>query len=362
MAISEMELIRLEREILDDLPGIEPLSEYAVDPPKLPEELISGVLRRGHKMLISGSSKAGKSFLLMELCVAISEGLRWLGFRCRKGRVLYVNLEIDPASCVHRFLEIRRAMGLNEGSMEDILIWNLRGYAMPLNELVPKLIRRVKDRHLDAVVIDPIYKVITGDENNATDIATFCNEFDRICTETGCSVIYCHHHSKGLQGAKRAMDRASGSGVFARDPDAQLDMIELEMTDEVRQICIGSNATPWRLEGSLREFPDFKPVNFWFEHPLHRVDASGMLEKLDAPGNGHDTEKPKGRPSQKSENQAKLRSAFQIASQGSNSVSLTIMSRALSKAERTVRDWINQSDGEFVLERGMVYRAGTVSS
>lgn len=33
---------------------------------------------------------------------------------------------------------------------------------------------------------------------------------------------------RGAQGGKKAMDRASGSGVFARDPDAQLDVIELK--------------------------------------------------------------------------------------------------------------------------------------
>jgi RecA-family ATPase len=33
-------------------------------------------------------------------------------------------------------------------------------------------------------------------------------------------MIYCLHHSKCTQGQKRSMDRASGSGVFARDPDA----------------------------------------------------------------------------------------------------------------------------------------------
>ena len=33
------------------------------------------------------------------------------------------------------------------------------------------------------------------------------------------------------------MDRASGSGVFARDPDALLDLIELETTDAlVKQV------------------------------------------------------------------------------------------------------------------------------
>ena len=51
---------------------------------------------------------------------------------------------------------------------------------------------------------------------------------------------------------KRAMDRASGSGVFARDPDAQLDMIELELTDDIKNNVRDGNATAWRLESSLR--------------------------------------------------------------------------------------------------------------
>ena len=148
--------------IADELPGMVSLSEFKDDPPTLPEELITGILRRGHKMLISGSSKAGKSFLLMELCIALAEGRTWLGFPCKKGRVLYVNLEIDPASAINRFLRIYEALGIPIKHSDDIVIWNLRGHAVPLDQLVPKLIRRVRDQHFDAIIIDPIYKVIIG--------------------------------------------------------------------------------------------------------------------------------------------------------------------------------------------------------
>ena len=248
--------------VSDELPDMEPLSKYKDAPPTLPEELIQGILRRGHKMLISGSSKAGKSFLLMELCVALAEGRPWLGFPCKKGRVLYVNLEIDPASAINRFLKIYAALGIPLRNADNIVIWNLRGHAVPLDQLVPKLVRRVRDQHFDAIIIDPIYKVITGDENNASEMGAFCNQFDKICTETGCSTIYCHHHSKGAQGMKKAMDRASGSGVFARDPDAQLDMIQLELSEDIENNVRDGGATAWRLESSLREFPNIKPVNF----------------------------------------------------------------------------------------------------
>ena len=270
--------------VSDELPALVPLDTFKNNPPALPEELICGILRRGHKMLISGSSKAGKSFLLMELCIALAEGGKWLGFQCRKGRVLYVNLEIDSASAVTRFLKIYESLKIPPDNMNNIVLWNLRGHAVPLDKLVPKLIRRVRDQHFEAIIIDPIYKVITGDENNASEMGAFCNQFDKICTETGCSAIYCHHHSKGAQGMKKAMDRASGSGVFARDPDAQLDMIQLELSEDLENNVRDGNATAWRLESSLREFPNIQPVNFWFEYPIHRVDSSGELISSPAQG------------------------------------------------------------------------------
>ncbi len=70
------------------------------DLPALAPPLIENVLRQGHKMLIAGPSKAGKSFALIELCIAIAEGRKWFGWNCSQGRVLYVNLELDRASCL----------------------------------------------------------------------------------------------------------------------------------------------------------------------------------------------------------------------------------------------------------------------
>lgn len=342
--------------VSDELPAMEPLSAYKDNPPALPEELISGILRRGHKMLVSGSSKAGKSFLLMELCVSIAEGTPWLGFPVTKGRVLYVNLEIDPASAINRFLKIYEALGLKPRHTEDILLWNLRGHAVPLDQLVPKLIRRVRDLHLDAIVIDPIYKVITGDENNASEMGAFCNQFDKICTETGCSTIYCHHHSKGAQGAKKAMDRASGSGVFARDPDAQLDMIELELTEDIKNNVRDGNATAWRLESSLREFPNIFPVNLWFEYPIHKVDSAGHLG--DMPPQGSVAAGHLKNPYRKTSDEAaeEFRNAFQVQAID-GSVSVQDMMSYLGCSDKTVYARLKKMGGEFVLNKGMICAA-----
>ena len=338
----------------DELPGLSSLADFAAAPPPLPEELIQGVLRRGHKMLISGSSKAGKSFLLMELSIAIAEGKSWLGFPCRKGRVLYVNLEIDPASCVNRFIKIYDALGYDRKHIDDIIIWNLRGHAVPLDQLVPKLIRRVRDQKLDAIIIDPIYKVITGDENSASDMAAFCNQFDRICNETGCSTIYCHHHSKGAQGAKRAMDRASGSGVFARDPDAQLDMIELELSDDVRNTLAETGATAWRLESSLREFENIKPVDFWFEYPIHRLERSDTLREMPTQGSPEAGRMKNSRHKSAEAAAEEFRNAYQMENMDGKGVSVKDMAAHLGLAERTIRERVNKMNGEFILDEGMI--------
>lgn len=344
--------------VSDELPEMESLAKYKDAPPVLPEELISGILRRGHKMLISGSSKAGKSFLLMELCISIAEGRTWLGFPCKKGRVLYVNLEIDPASAINRFLKIYEALGIPVKNAENIIVWNLRGHAVPLDQLVPKLVRRVRDQHFDAIVIDPIYKVITGDENNASEMGRFCNQFDKICTETGCSTIYCHHHSKGAQGAKRAMDRASGSGVFARDPDAQLDMIQLELTDDVKNNIRDGNASAWRLESSLREFANIEPVNFWFEYPIHRIDTAGILGGMPAQGT-FEAGRLKNPKSKSADDAAEeFRNAYQVLSMD-GSVSVQDMMDYMGVSDKTVYARIKKLGGEYTLKKGRIFSAGT---
>ena len=400
----------------DDLPDPEGLESVWDHLPELSPCLIDGVLRQGHKMLLAGPSKAGKSFLQIELCIAIAEGRKWLSWPCTKGRVMYVNLELDRASCLHRFRDVYEALGWRPENLRNIDIWNLRGRSVPMDKLAPKLIRRAAKKDYIAIVIDPIYKVITGDENSADQMANFCNQFDKVCTELGCAVIYCHHHSKGSQGAKKSMDRASGSGVFARDPDALLDLIELETTDalmkqeENKATCAACrmyldahfkwqddlsqddllnsnvmlnycenkldrwqfktlqaqveaarnrirNLSAWRIEGTLREFPKFDPVNLWFSYPIHKVDKVGSLKDIQP-----DAELPpwkKGTESNKKnakDRKAERRRAVEAALEGSNfgdNPSVDDVADYLGVSKRTARDRILEHGG-YEIENGIV--------
>ena len=398
----------------DDLPDPEPLESVWNNMPALSAPLIDGVLRQGHKMLLAGPSKAGKSFSLIELCIAIAEGASWFGWPCTQGRVLYVNLELDRASCLHRFKDVYQALGIPAQHLQNIDIWNLRGRSVPMDKLAPKLIRRAAKKDYIAIVIDPIYKVITGDENSADQMANFCNQFDKVCTELGVAVIYCHHHSKGSQGSKRSMDRASGSGVFARDPDALLDLIELDLPEslqkqqddqmvcrvckdylqragqlyklsqddqcsasrmtqtcretfddrEYQRLCDEINAartamqgrTAWRIEGTLREFPKFAPVNLWFDYPVHHVDNIGVLADVEPDGEvpawkkAQEKRKPPGE--KKAERKAAIETAYSACTIDGD-VTVEALAEYMGTSEKTVRRKLKEHDS-FVIENGVV--------
>lgn len=248
------------------LPEPVPLEDIWDDPPPVAPVLIDGVLRQGHKMIISAPSKSGKSFALIELAFAIAEGYNWFGSRCTQGRVLYINMEIDDPSCYRRFIDVYKGYGKqNDNHIENITVWGLRGFSMPLSQLTPEIIKRA-GKDYAAIIIDPLYKVMDGDENSNSDISAMVGQFDKIARETGASVIYAHHFAKGVGGDRDAIDRGAGAGTFARDPDAILTMTALDVTDPVDPA-----RTAWRMEYVLREFPNKEPVSFWWNHPLHEV-------------------------------------------------------------------------------------------
>lgn len=256
-----------QESLKDKLPKVENLAEILSKPIELAPELIEGVLRQGHKMIISGPSKAGKSFALLELAFAIAEGRSWLGSMCTQGKVLYINMEIDAASFANRFFKLYDSNGpAGERHTNNIDIWNMRGYSMPLSKLLDPLFRRARDKHYSAIIIDPLYKVLDGDENSNSDVSKMVSQFDRITEETGAAVIYAHHFAKGVGGDRSAIDRGAGAGTFARDPDAILTMVQLDIEN-----ADDPQATAWRMEYVLREFPNKEPVSFWWKYPIHDV-------------------------------------------------------------------------------------------
>ena len=191
--------------------------------PELPEELVSGVLHKGAKMVLGGGSKVGKTWALIDLALSVSSGTPWLGLPCNQGVVIYLNFEIQEGFFHNRLLQVADAKEIE--LTENLLVWNLRGFARPAKELFEEVQERLAGRDVALVIVDPVYKLaLGGDENSAGEVGLLLNEFEVLASNTGAAVAFSAHFAKGDALLKSSVDRISGSGVFARDPDAILTM------------------------------------------------------------------------------------------------------------------------------------------
>ena len=243
------------------------------------------ILRQGQKMIVVGDSKMGKSTTLIDLAEAICVGGDWLGMQCAKGPVFYVNLEIDREEFRDRRKRIwgERPESFEPESFEDVkanfVVWHMRGHATVLEELAPRLVRRVlgygPPGTFKAVIIDPIYKVNGGDDNDAKAVARFTNTLDLIMDRCGCATIYAHHHPKGATGGRKSIDRMSGSGVYGRDADTVIDFSPLFVAEDTWAEF--DHKPCYRAEVTCRSFGYRRPIDIIFVWPRFIRDHSGKL-------------------------------------------------------------------------------------
>lgn len=359
-----------------DLPPMESLDSYFAHPTELPKPIIDGILRQGRKMILLGDSKAGKSFCLMQLVVAFAEGSKWLGCKCEKlDKVLYINFEIAKDAANKRFLDIYKALGLptdpKKNNCKNIIMWHLRGKAVSIKSLYKSIISGVNNYSgIQAIVIDPIYKILGGDENSAADVTEFCNAMDKIAVETGASVIYAHHHAKGAQSGKKSIDRGSGSGVLARDPDAILDISALDITTvdnsnnteskiSWSSSITGDNQNAFRVTGSLREFKQINPINVWFNYPIHVVDTTGELEKQFLEGDTRNNLKQNQTSPQ--EKKKILRDALLILDPACEGCNVTEISEYIGRTRKTTLAWLKQCGTAFQQQKNLWFTAESLA-
>ena len=337
--------------------GIEPMD--MVQPPVLDEVLVEGVMRRGDKMCVAGASKSYKTFSLIQLAIAMSCGTKWFGWKCKRGRVLYINYELRGESFRKRVWEIADAMSADRDLVAaNMDVWNMRGRTQPLRVSKEHIIEQADERGYDLVILDPIYKPFDGDENSAEDVSAFMLLLDELAMRLHASVAYCHHHSKGAKGGVSAQDRFSGSGVFARDCDELVDISPLDLKDhDVTEWGYDPKATAWRVETVIRDFEPKRPIDVVFEYPVHHVDETGYLSdfSLLSPQSVGGSKSGEKRREQRDENIAKLEDAVL----GRNEELLPFTSKELAekfdKSSKTIVNWACRS------ERLRVEKVGTVN-
>lgn len=248
----------------------------------------NALVHRGDKVLLGAESKAGKTWYLIQKMLCISGGIPFLGHSTTRGVVLYVNFELAPWAFAKRVRQVAEALGLLDGqgrwrgAPPDFLVWNLRGVpgGYDIENLVTIAEERFKRRGLElaAVALDPLYKSYGGRaENDATDMAAVFECIERFGARLGAAVFIASHFAKGDSAAKAQIDRISGSGVMARDPDSILTLSKFKQE--------GAPDNCYTFEATLRNMASPEPVVIEFAFPIWKVRPD-----LAATGKGYSLE------------------------------------------------------------------------
>lgn len=261
-----------------ELPPIVDAATFVTEVLPTPDELVAGLIHKGTKAVIGGGSKAFKTWVQLDAAISVAHGVEWMNSQTRQGRVLYVNFEIHPVFFQHRIATVAKAKGITV-TAKHLDVWNLRGYAASHGIIVPRIIEQIKDTEYALVVIDPIYKLYGNtDENSAGEVAMLMNTLETICVKTGAAVLFGAHYSKGNQAGKESIDRISGSGVFARDPDT------------IIPFTIHEEENCFTVEPILRNLKPVLPFVVRWQYPLMGIDEKLDPERLKQQNTGRKRE------------------------------------------------------------------------
>lgn len=261
-----------EEGVFDDgYPKFEDADEAMNAEPEEDEpEVIQGLFSIGEKMILGGPAKAKKTWLFIDLFVAVTTAGKWLGRQCNKGRVLYVNLEQRGNKFKKRLRAVKEALGA--GSLTGSKMIHLRGLNGDIVNLVDAILRRVKPGDFELIIIDPIYKTLGNrDENKAGDVTDLLNHVERLATITGGAVAIAHHFPKGFANEKQSRDMTSGSSAFIRDPDLAINLVPQKLEGNEVEL----DYSRFTVKTIPRERPDIADYVIKFNYPLFAVDEDG---------------------------------------------------------------------------------------
>lgn len=278
---------------------------YLANTPPEPKLLIGGnsdedpkknaLVHQGDKVMLGAESKAGKTWWMLQQALCISAGIPFLGHKTQRGLVLYINFELKPWAFRRRVEFVMRALGIinakgeykkrvnREGEEEPdypcFIEWNLRGKCYDIETIcavAEERLSKYPNLKLAAIIIDPLYKSYGGkEENSATDMAAVLENMERFAEKFDAAIFIASHFAKGDSAGKNQIDRISGSGVIARDPDSIMTLSKLK--DEKNL---------YTFEATLRNMACPEPRVVEFDFPLWKVrddiKAGGKAYDLEA--------------------------------------------------------------------------------
>jgi len=201
--------------------SIVPAGQFSQRDP--PTWIIKGVLPDADLGVIYGASGSGKSFEILDMCVAIARGVEWRGRRVRQGRVLVVVAEGGGGMAGRLMAYALR----HEFDFADVPLGIMHAAPNFMNDddITEVIAALVAAQGVDLIVIDTFAQVTPGaNENSGEDMGKALRNARLLREMTGAMIVLVHHSGKDATKGARGW-----SGIKAA-ADVELEVIRLEDT------------------------------------------------------------------------------------------------------------------------------------
>lgn len=194
----------------------------------LPPCHIPGLFEGGDRVCLVAQAKGRKSYLVIQLGLAVASGTPFLYFPAGVPRkVLLVNFENKSSRYQRRVRRMADSLELPRAETANLHIWNADRQA-PGVSLWTAIQRQADAVAAEVIIVDPLYRTFEGDESNPIVVKQIVAAMTSI-TAAGRALIYVHHAPKGRAGDRQTIDRGSGSGIWIRDVSTLISVVEHQL-------------------------------------------------------------------------------------------------------------------------------------
>ncbi len=205
--------------------------------------LVEPLIPHGTRAIVFGEFGSMKSWLLLHLGLHIAAGRDWLGRFVipHPKSVLYLDEEMSERELRRRIKRLGLGAGLERDSLpfQAISQLGVRFDSSQVESLLTAL--QKQDFDPDIIIVETLRRVLTGSENEASDVSDFWRNVSPILT-AGKTLIVSHHMRKPFQqGRDHSRNRASGSTDILAGTDSAF-ALKRALADTITVECVKSRA------------------------------------------------------------------------------------------------------------------------
>lgn len=167
--------------------------------------LVQGLFPKEGVGILAGHPKIGKSWLTLDLSIAVSTGESWLSnFAVTPGSALYIDEESSTDMLGFRFRKLLKKRGLTDAKIQFHV---KEGFNFSVPSKIEEIRRVMESVQPRLVVFDSLNRVHKAEENSASQMGEVFRKVSALAKEFGCFILFTDHLPHGMERFRGTSDK-----------------------------------------------------------------------------------------------------------------------------------------------------------